>query len=130
METIRPASLDDAAGIARVHVDSWKTTYKGSFPDTILQFSYEWHECLWQRILDEYQHQGLGRRLVKALAEELLQYCFSSMRLWVMRGNPAERFYSSLGGQPTEAEQETSYGVTTTIVSYGWRDIQPLLLRE
>jgi hypothetical protein len=54
---IRPAHLDDAPGIARVHVDSWRTTYKGVIPDTILaNLSYEartqqWHigQCTMSR---------------------------------------------------------------------------------
>lgn len=39
---IRKAALKDAAGIAEVHVDSWRTTYKGIVPDTYLDgLSYE-----------------------------------------------------------------------------------------
>jgi len=34
--TIRQAKLDDAAAIAHVQVESWKTTYKGIVPDTFL----------------------------------------------------------------------------------------------
>lgn len=30
---IRKAKLDDATGIAKVHVDSWRTTYKGIIPE-------------------------------------------------------------------------------------------------
>jgi len=30
---IRPARLEDAAGIARVHVDTWRTSYVGIIPD-------------------------------------------------------------------------------------------------
>lgn len=33
---IRKATLQDAEAIARVHVDSWKTTYKGIIPDNVL----------------------------------------------------------------------------------------------
>ena len=45
---IRPAHRDDAAGIARVHVDSWRTTYKGIVPDTILDnLSYETRTRQW-----------------------------------------------------------------------------------
>ena len=33
---IREAKLSDAAGIAKVHVDSWRTTYKGIIPDEYL----------------------------------------------------------------------------------------------
>jgi hypothetical protein len=33
---IRPAVVDDAPAIARVHIESWKTTYAGIFPDNLL----------------------------------------------------------------------------------------------
>lgn len=33
---VRVATLTDVPGIARVHVDSWRTTYAGLMPDTIL----------------------------------------------------------------------------------------------
>ena len=33
---IRPALENDGPGIARVHVESWKTTYAGIFPEAVL----------------------------------------------------------------------------------------------
>ena len=30
---IRQANIEDAQGIGKVHVDSWRTTYKGILPD-------------------------------------------------------------------------------------------------
>ena len=33
---VREAALDDAEGIARVHTDSWQTSYRGILPDTVL----------------------------------------------------------------------------------------------
>ncbi|MFJ7934621.1 GNAT family N-acetyltransferase [Sporosarcina sp. NPDC096371] len=45
---IRKAELQDVAGIAKVHVDSWRTTYKGIVPDTFLEnLSYENREQIW-----------------------------------------------------------------------------------
>ena len=42
MDSIRPARVEDASGIARVHIDSWRTTYKGIVPDDFLaNMSYE-----------------------------------------------------------------------------------------
>jgi len=35
--TIRPATVDDAAGIARVHVRSWQEAYAGIVPDDYLR---------------------------------------------------------------------------------------------
>lgn len=46
---IRPARVEDAASIARVHVDSWRTSYKGIVPDTVLEnLSYERREEMWR----------------------------------------------------------------------------------
>jgi ribosomal protein S18 acetylase RimI-like enzyme len=54
---IRPACVDDAIGIARVHVDSWRATYKGLMPDTILDnLSYEQREQGWRRQLSTPGH--------------------------------------------------------------------------
>ncbi len=33
---VRPAEVDDAAAIARVHVESWRSTYRGLLPDDFL----------------------------------------------------------------------------------------------
>ena len=42
---IRRAIKDDIQGIAKVHVDSWKATYKGIFADEILDnIAYEKRE--------------------------------------------------------------------------------------
>lgn len=47
---IREAVLEDADGIARVHVDSWRTTYKGIISDSYLDsLSYEQRAENWRR---------------------------------------------------------------------------------
>jgi len=52
MVTIREARIEDAAGMAKVHVDSWRTTYAGIVPDTYLaNLSYAERENLWHDIL-------------------------------------------------------------------------------
>ncbi|MFC5602287.1 GNAT family N-acetyltransferase [Sporosarcina koreensis] len=46
----REAVLGDEEGIARVHVDSWRTTYKGIVSDSVLQnLSYEQRAENWRR---------------------------------------------------------------------------------
>lgn len=43
--TIRPARQDDIPSIARVHVDSWQTTYRGIVADSFLDaLTYQKHE--------------------------------------------------------------------------------------
>lgn len=49
---IRKALPIDAKGIARVHVDSWRTTYKHIFPEDYLQsLTYESREDLWSSVI-------------------------------------------------------------------------------
>jgi ribosomal protein S18 acetylase RimI-like enzyme len=49
---IREATLDDAAGMGRVHVDSWRTTYPGLVPDAVLaNLSYERRESHWREAI-------------------------------------------------------------------------------
>ena len=46
--TIRPATLDDAFGIAKVQVDTWRSTYRGIVPSSFLDnMSYEEGERRW-----------------------------------------------------------------------------------
>lgn len=54
---IRKANPKDAAGIARVHVDSWRETYTGLMPDDILHgLSYEQREQFWHDTLVAENH--------------------------------------------------------------------------
>lgn len=51
---IRKAELADAVGIAKVHVDGWRTTYKGIVPDTFLDnLSYESREKMWMSGIEQ-----------------------------------------------------------------------------
>ncbi|ANU28188.1 GNAT family N-acetyltransferase [Planococcus versutus] len=51
---IRKATKQDASGIAKVHVDSWKTTYKAILPNEFLSsLSYEKRTTLWKNNLDD-----------------------------------------------------------------------------
>jgi ribosomal protein S18 acetylase RimI-like enzyme len=46
---IRPATQADIPAIARIHVDSWRATYRGIVPDAVLdELSYAEHEDRWQ----------------------------------------------------------------------------------
>jgi GNAT superfamily N-acetyltransferase len=49
---IRPAEPADARGIARVHVESWRTTYRGLVPDAYLDaLSIDRREQFWRERL-------------------------------------------------------------------------------
>ncbi|MGQ9598454.1 MAG: GNAT family N-acetyltransferase [Anaerolineae bacterium] len=52
MIVIRLANTDDAPAIARVHIDTWHTTYRGLVPAEFLaQLSYERSEQKWRELL-------------------------------------------------------------------------------
>ena len=49
---VREARLEDAAGIAKVYVDGWRTTYPGIVSDEYLaNMAYEKYTDHWSRIL-------------------------------------------------------------------------------
>lgn len=49
---IRKAVLADVNGIAKVHVDGWKTTYRGIVPDEYMnKLTYEKRAQLWDRVI-------------------------------------------------------------------------------
>lgn len=51
---IRLANVHDATAIANVHVESWRTTYKGIVPDDFLAtLSPEQREQFWRRVLTD-----------------------------------------------------------------------------
>lgn len=56
---IRTAVLADALAIARVHVETWKTSYKGIVPDAVLEkLSVETRLPRWQELLSDESHAG------------------------------------------------------------------------
>lgn len=58
--TIRPATPADAEGIAHVHVASWRTTYRGILPDSLLAgLSVERRAAFWGEILGRAERPGV-----------------------------------------------------------------------
>ena len=173
MDAIRFAQFEDYAAIARVHVESWRTTYQNFVP-VEHHPSYDDRLRLWKQILstsskggitlvavneqgqlvgfvnsgsrtryddleyeveltaiyllEEAQRHGLGHRLVRAFAEQLLQTGHYSMLLWVFAQNHAARqFYESLGGMRIRTTQFPLGGASYEVVAYGWPDISVLV---
>ena len=49
---IRPATVDDAAAVAHVHVSSWRSTYRGLMPDAVLDsLSVERRAEFWREVI-------------------------------------------------------------------------------
>ena len=78
-------------------------------------------------ILQNLQGIGAGRRLMAAMARDLLERGMQSASVWVFRDNSgACRFYEALGGGEIEQGVWTGFGVTLVDVAYGWRDVRVL----
>lgn len=167
---IREANIADVDGIAYVHVNSWKTTYKGLVPDDFLdKLSVDRRKKQWAQsiessqvifvaedmdgkivgfasggacreselsydgelyaiyILKENQGNGIGKGLIKSIADQLSQKQHKSMMAWALEGNPAIQFYEKLGGKIFSSKEVTIGGEILQEVALGWDCIEELL---
>ena len=68
---IRKAIFDDASQIAKVHVETWQSAYKGLMPDDFLnRLSVKERTAKWRKILSN--PKGEGTTLVVCLKEKVL----------------------------------------------------------
>jgi GNAT superfamily N-acetyltransferase len=75
-----------------------------------------------------HQRQGIGRMLLKAAAEGLVERGLVPIVIWTLFDNPRSRgFYESLGGTVIGEKRELFDGHELHEVAYGWRDPAPLL---
>jgi GNAT superfamily N-acetyltransferase len=167
---IRRADAADAPAIARVHVDSWRSTYAGIVPDTFLaSLKIDDRAEMWRNVLAaedalmfiaeedagifgfacggklrealnsydaeiyalyllrENQSQGAGRALFQTLVASLHEARYAGMALWVLKENPATRFYQYLGGKQIASKQIEIGGANLEEVAYGWPRLEDIL---
>jgi ribosomal protein S18 acetylase RimI-like enzyme len=163
---IRRAVSGDENGIAKVHVKSWQSTYKGIMKDDILNnLSVERREKSWKEeidankiiyvalnnegqiigfisggrsrsteysydgelyaiyILAEYLRQGIGKKLISQLANELIAIGYQSMIVWVLRDNPAINAYKELGAISFDSKDEEIGGELLKEEVLVWKDL-------
>lgn len=169
---IRAAQIVDAPAIARVHVDTWRTTYAGIVPGEFLAgLSYEGCQASWLEVLsnphDEthlfvaeaqagqivaiasggplrealagldgelyvlyvlkaFQGFGYGKLLVSQVAEDLAGRGYHALAIWVLKDNPACRFYERLGGRSMAEKEVEIGGKLLTDVAYAWPELGAL----
>lgn len=76
---IRDADVGDAPGIARVHVESWRTTYRGIVPDAFLDgMSYGESESRWRERLGE--RDGRVSTFVAEVSERIVGFAVGGPR--------------------------------------------------
>lgn len=164
---VREAVAADVKGIARVHIDSWKTIYKNIIPaEYLMNLSYGQREAMWEKnsfegnvfvaenesnqivgfstggkertgeypgysgelyaiyILEEYQGSGLGKLLVKRVADLLQAQAINGMLVQVLEDNPACIFYEVLGAKKIGTAEITIAGKKLSETVYGWDDFK------
>jgi GNAT superfamily N-acetyltransferase len=77
-------------------------------------------------LLEEKQGNGVGRRLVQTLAEELLAGGYRSMIVWVLQDNSAVNFYKRMGATAVTGKIIMIGGVALPDLALGWKDLSKL----
>jgi ribosomal protein S18 acetylase RimI-like enzyme len=174
---IRTAGVDDALLLAGAHVASWRETYSGILPDSILAaLSVERRAAMWDQVMRQpassastvvylaeldgplvgfgscgtqrtdilkakgfsgeisaiyvlraSQRKGIGARLLRTMASDLMNRDLAAASLWVLRDNSvARRFYEQNGAQVVGEREDTLNEVVLVEVAYGWTDLTQL----
>jgi ribosomal protein S18 acetylase RimI-like enzyme len=79
-------------------------------------------------VLPACQRQGLGRRLVAACVQHLIdQLQAQTLLVWVLAGNPYRRFYEALDGRTVRKKTVEVGGMTVMDIGYGWDELSGLV---
>ena len=70
--------------------------------------------------------RGIGRLLMRRLAETLLAEGLTKGLVWVLADNPTRHFYEHLGAQEVARKMEPVGGADLLEIAYGWQDIRAL----
>lgn len=168
---IRRASIDEAASIAKVHVDSWRTTYRDIISSSHLNnLSYEQHTELWRDnigkednhvvvaedengqivgfadswkqesssaessgdltsiyLFEEYQGQGIGKMLLKALFNHFKEMGYEKIFVEVLEDNKTRYFYEHYGAKLIDTAEIKIGGEILNELIYEWDDIDSVL---
>lgn len=166
---IRPAVPADAGAMAQVYVRSWRSSYGGIVPRSVLSTLSVPHETAYWRdalrrpppgrhalvaerrgqvvgfatcgpcrenggddrlgevytiyLLANAQRAGLGRRLLAECAAQMMADGIKRVCIWVLRDNPARRFYETLHGELDGEKTVSVSGAPLAVVRYFWDDI-------
>ena len=78
----------------------------------------------------DFQNQGIGRRLLDALFQQLRADGFDTAVLWMLAENPTRFFYEGLGGDVVGDRTDTLGGADVEEIAYAWRDLDAPLIRR
>ena len=168
---IRRATIEDIKGIAKVHVDTWRTTYHNIIPPSFLNsFSYEDRETAWAvnlnkvdnvvfvvendegeiigfadtsrreknedvesidltslYLLEEYQGNGIGKKIIKTLFEYYLTKGYKRVYVDVLAENKTRHFYEYYGAEFVKELNIKIGGKVLVEYVYVWNSIEEVL---
>lgn len=75
----------------------------------------------------DHQGKGIGKLLLGALFQRLLESTARSALIWVLAPNPARFFYEAMGGRRVAEREEKLWGTTLAEAAYGWPDLERAL---
>jgi ribosomal protein S18 acetylase RimI-like enzyme len=74
-------------------------------------------------VLRSFQGSGYGKLLVSRVAHDLISRGYHSLVIWVLKENPACRFYERLGGKQVAEKMIEIGGKGLIDVAYVWSDL-------
>jgi nicotinamidase-related amidase/GNAT superfamily N-acetyltransferase len=77
-------------------------------------------------VLPPMKGAGIGRRLLRAAVQALMQQGCASTMLWTLQGNPIRQWYERLGGELIGEKRDWWDDWEMVEVAYGWRDLPAL----
>ncbi|MCY3410742.1 MAG: GNAT family N-acetyltransferase [Candidatus Heimdallarchaeota archaeon] len=78
-------------------------------------------------IYPEYQRQGIGRELMRRVAQFLVNNGQKSLLIWVLEQSPNVVFYGRMGGRVLERTKYRKWGKKYPLVGFVWDEISSLL---
>ncbi|MSO21321.1 MAG: GNAT family N-acetyltransferase [Acidobacteria bacterium] len=78
-------------------------------------------------LLEEFQRAGIGGRLFRAVAEELMKRGYRSLSICVLAANSSRKFYERLGGRVIRESVAKIDGAEYPDAFHGWDDISLIL---
>jgi L-amino acid N-acyltransferase YncA len=77
-------------------------------------------------LLKDVQRQGTGKKLLLELVRRLVSRGYRSMLVWVLKKNPARKFYEKMGGTPVTENLIDIGGQKHPEMAYGWHSLQDI----
>jgi GNAT superfamily N-acetyltransferase len=77
-------------------------------------------------ILEQYQKKGIGRRLMKAVAQALVEGGMGSLVVWVLGTSLYRSFYEAMGGVLVGEQEYEIWDKRYKVVGYGWEWLENL----